>query len=193
MSGMFSSSQTWKRDPSVAFSCQRWPCPLPTTFYHPDVADTPNMKTRPQCRVLRVWGVPAPFPLPSTTQTRITRPYGRVIRFWDIADTLNMKSRPRCHVLRVWGVPTLFPSSSTTQTLFPAPYTAQTRRTRPCGRVLHVWGIPPTSPWPKHGERDHCVAFSVFGLPLPHSGYKNMTHWVVFFLSIPFLLIYSMY
>ena len=103
------------------------------------------MKTRPQCRVLRVWGVPAPFPLPSTTQTQRTRPYGRVIRFWDVADTLNMKTRPGCP----YTVPcTLYCPDTKNTTMWshssrlgysPNIPLTQTRRTRPSCCILHVW------------------------------------------------------
>jgi len=53
---------------------------------------------------------------------------------------------------------------------------------------------------PRGEKCDHMVAFFTSGVfpqhsldPLRYSGYKNMTHWVMFLLSIPFLLLYSMY
>ena len=45
---------------------------------------------------------------------------------------------------------------------FPAPSTAQTQRIWPHGCVLRVWGYSPTS-WPRHGEHNPMVAFSVSG------------------------------
>jgi len=52
--------------PVLCSSCLGCPCPLPTIFYHPDVADTPNMKMRPQCHVLRVWGDITMYSIPGT-------------------------------------------------------------------------------------------------------------------------------
>ena len=63
-----------------------------------DVADTPDMKTRPSGRVLRVWGVSLPFPPLSTTQTQRTRPQCHVLRVWVVSHTPDMETRPQCRV-----------------------------------------------------------------------------------------------
>ena len=49
--------------------------PMSARFACSGTSLSQTRRTRqPQCRVLRVWGVPPPFPPPSTTQTRRTRP-----------------------------------------------------------------------------------------------------------------------
>ena len=95
-------------------------------FYHPETKNaTPGCilhvrdgfphprheNTTPVSR-FRVWGIPAPFPPPSTTQTQRTRPCGHVLHVWNVADTN------------------------------PAPSTTETWGTRPYGHVLCVSGVP---------------------------------------------------
>jgi len=74
---------------------------LSTTHYHPD------MKNATLVSRFRIRGVPLPFPPPSTTQTRGTRPHGPILRVWGVfpfprhfldPDTKNATtgSRPSC-------------------------------------------------------------------------------------------------
>ena len=80
---MFFSSQTWKRDPSVAFLCQGWPCPLPTTFYHPDTVSgtlyCPDVKNTTMWSRSSRLGYSPNIPL---TQTWRTQPLCRVLHVW---------------------------------------------------------------------------------------------------------------
>ncbi len=55
-------------------------------------------------------------------------------------------------------------------------------------QFLHVWSVPHFL----FNQTQKCDVRHVF-MSGVFSGYENMTHWVAFFVSISFLLVYSIY